>query len=386
MLNGSRQGSSWGNAPISLAPNPVQCHWTGPNMSDFDCDHCVLGYETTSETNATCVKPAFRAHRGWAGSESNIQLQPLDSRGDVVLHGADAETLTLLMDHTYTIPAPKLFEQQNKMFVGYAQPYSKIHYELDFSLGAEVDIGCGTSVVGNGANDANIPKSVNTHPSSMNEFSFNFMIGVTNLRAEPPVYGYYPERCPRYHRFAVTRPGNFTFDTCSSMMATGIGLYKRTNASGSAPRMTSDWDGFKSGQLFEVPLHENDLQYRTVTTGLVKVESDSVCPSVIDDAVIIINDPDLPRFYLPDHANMNTVNGCPLSMSAHRTYHLLAGEYFLETQGATVVQVCDNFNVSPFRPSLLLMHPSIMHLCVCVCVCVVVPWSRARTRRKGHVD
>ena len=45
-------------------------------------------------------------------------------------------------------------------------------------------------------------------------------------------------------------------------MSVSISLYKRTdNLSESEPRMTRDWDGFKSGQPYEVPLHDNNVQY-----------------------------------------------------------------------------------------------------------------------------
>ena len=30
----------------------------------------------------------------------------------------------------------------------------------------------------------------------------------------------------RYHRFRVTEPGNFTFDTCASIMDVGISIYR----------------------------------------------------------------------------------------------------------------------------------------------------------------
>ena len=56
------------------------------------------------------------------------------------------------------------------------------------------------------------------------------------------------------------------------MVDMGINLFKRTaNLSESEPRMTSAWDGFKGGQLFDVPLHDKDREYRTVSTGLVRV-------------------------------------------------------------------------------------------------------------------
>ena len=203
----------WANVPISFSPNPVQCLWVGPRASDFDCSRCGLGYEAISADNATCVKPEFRPHREWWASEERVQLQLQDTRGVAVKGDTGAGMLTLLTDQAYTIPAPKLLKQKAKMFVGYKQPYSKITYELDFSLGAEVDVGCGTSVVGNGAVDENIPKDASglAHPHSMLEYSFQWVHGRANLKAEPPDYGYYPQKCSRFHRFRVTHPGNFTF-------------------------------------------------------------------------------------------------------------------------------------------------------------------------------
>ena len=225
-------GQEWAHVPITFSPNPVQCRWVGPLVSDLDCS-CGLGYEaysyrwmlsTDPAGMLTCYKPAFRPHRGWRASEERAQLQFQDTRGNVVKRDTsygpieDWNTsqvtdvtyiLTLLTDQTYTIMAPML-EPKAEKFVGYKQPYSKIKYELDFSRGAEVDIGCGTSVVGNGAGDPYIPKYVYAHPLSMHTFSFQCPIGRGNLNADPPDYGYYPTSCPRYHRFRVTRPGNFT--------------------------------------------------------------------------------------------------------------------------------------------------------------------------------
>ena len=96
-------------------------------------------------------------------------------------------------------------------FVGYKQPYSRIRYELDFLLGAEVDLGCGTAVVGNGAGDPIISKDVFAHPLSMHRISYQWLTGRGNLKAEPPTPGFYPQGCPRYHRFRIVKPGNFTF-------------------------------------------------------------------------------------------------------------------------------------------------------------------------------
>ena len=78
--------------------------------------------------------------------------------------------------YTYTIPAPRL-EPKEKMFVGYEQPYAKIRYEIDFALGADVDIGCGTAVVGDGRNDVHISKDRFAHPLSMNIMGFQFPAG-----------------------------------------------------------------------------------------------------------------------------------------------------------------------------------------------------------------
>jgi len=75
----------------------------------------------------------------------------------------------------------------------------------------QVDIGCNTSVVGNGAVDENVPKTAFAHPLSMQAANYQWMIGRGNWRADPPDYGYYPANCPRYHRFRVIDPGNFTF-------------------------------------------------------------------------------------------------------------------------------------------------------------------------------
>lgn len=252
---------------------------------------CVLGYEMSSATNTTCVKPEFRPHSGWEGSSGQalLQLQGIDGG---VLNGTDANTPPILLtEHTYTIPAPML-EPKERMFAGYQQPYvftpdlgqlvrmasapevcvhvrsiaamcatarrdrwylcctcivlncrySKIQYELDFSLGAEVDIGCGTAVVGDAAVDANIPRTTFAHPLSMHHLSWQYPMGRGDLKADPQIPGHFANRCPRYHRFRVTRPGNVTFDTCASMMTVGVEVFKRTNDSNaSEPRIAADW-------------------------------------------------------------------------------------------------------------------------------------------------
>ena len=205
-------GEEWARVPIAFAPNPVQCQWIGPRVCDFDCSSCGLGYETTSTNDTTCVTPKFKPYRGWDESTDRKLLQPVlqDPRGVPIKRTDGSDTFALSTSNSYTIPAPKL-EPKEAMFVGYAQPFAKIHYELDFSLGAEVDIGCGTTVFGNGAVDENIPKSRHAHPLSMQTMSYQWPGSRGNPSADPPDYGYYPWRCPRYHRFKVTHAGNFTF-------------------------------------------------------------------------------------------------------------------------------------------------------------------------------
>ena len=83
-----------------------------------------------------------------------------------------------------------------------------------------MDIGCGTSVVGDGSGDLDISKDVHAHPLSMHVISYQYIIGVGNPNADDP--GFYPQRCPRYHRFSVTKPGNVTIDSCASMMNVGM--------------------------------------------------------------------------------------------------------------------------------------------------------------------
>ena len=171
--------------PIQISPNPVDCVWVGPFMSDFDCSACRLGYESDPSAVNTCVKPEFRPYKRWADSEDQAALELQDTAGATIQIDANTDTATLLTEHTYKIPPPLLTPIEKK-FVGYEQPYSKIHYELDFSLGAEVDIGCGTEVVGDGSKDPKIPKDVYAHPASMYAASYQLGSGRANLNADPP--------------------------------------------------------------------------------------------------------------------------------------------------------------------------------------------------------
>ena len=86
--------------------------------------------------------------------------------------------------------------QTERKFSGYEEPYTKIHYELDFSRVAKVDIGCGTAVVGNGAKDLATPNTEFTHPNSMYRLSHQWPGSAAS--------GFFPQRCARDHSFEVT--------------------------------------------------------------------------------------------------------------------------------------------------------------------------------------
>ena len=221
-------GQEYSYPPIGFAPNPVSCQWIGPLVNNLSCTTCLLGYETKSAADTTCVKPDFRPYRGWENSSEQASLLLQDVGGLAITPSGATNTLSLLTGRTYTIQPPPLAPVERK-FVGYEQPYERIHYELDFTLGAQVEIGCGTAVVGDGTNDKNVPKSFDAHPLAMSTFSFALPAGRGNPNADPPDLGYFPYPCPRYHRFQVTEAGNVTFDTCASMMDVAVAVYKATD-------------------------------------------------------------------------------------------------------------------------------------------------------------
>ena len=137
--------ANWTNPAIGFSPNPVECVWVGPSVSDLNCSGCVLGYETESADNNTCVKPDFRPHKGWGTTSDHPELRIQDALGKVVDEVMSTEagtnittnTAILTTGRTYKIPPPEL-EPKERRYSGYKQPYTKIRYELDFSRGAEV--------------------------------------------------------------------------------------------------------------------------------------------------------------------------------------------------------------------------------------------------------
>jgi len=175
-------GKTFDFPALSLGGNPVECLWVGPLFNDFDCSTCTLGYESETIGGAngtaattTCIKPTFQPRKGWTG---RAQLSLQDHTGTKLVPDAATSTpVTLLADQTYTIPAPPL-EPKERSFVGYELPSSKIYYELDFSRGAEVDFGCGTTVFGDGTHDvAQVPKTKENvaHPLSMYNHQWSYV-------------------------------------------------------------------------------------------------------------------------------------------------------------------------------------------------------------------
>jgi len=133
------------------------------------------------------------------------------------------------------------------------------------------------------------------------------------------------------------------------MMFTGVNVYKRTDDLAlSEPQMARDWSGFKHGEGFEVPLHENDEVYGTLATGLIPLEPDHIAQGLVDFIAGLGWDPNFPP--MNNASMLNSMNGCALGQSANRTYHLDEGDYILETQGSHYTSVCNNFNVRMVCP------------------------------------
>ena len=102
------------------------------------------------------------------------------------------------------------------------------------------------------------------------------------------------------------------------MFGVGISIFKQTdNLAESEPRMTSDWKGFEGGQLFEVPLHDNNQQYRNISTGLVKIQPDRFGQAYVD-FLTPYYDPAFPPLSYPGNSSSNAINGCPLALGVRK--------------------------------------------------------------------
>ena len=134
-------------------------------------------------------------------------------------------------------------------------------------------------------------------------------------------------------------------------MATGVALYRRTNnLNESEPLMTrSSWDaegqwtGFKRGQPFHIPVHDNNIQCDTIESGLVKVQPDHCGKGL---SAMMMSNQDLNFPPTTADASLHGINGCQLSAGAHRTFYINeTGDYFLETQASFVIGGCNHLNV-----------------------------------------
>ena len=94
----------------------------------------------------------------------------------------------------------------------YVQPSTEIQYVLDWTRGADVDLGCGTMAVGDSTQDPFVSKNGSfhydappfcspsvpgaKHPNSMHRVSYQWSTGQRGGTddADP---GYYFQRCPR---------------------------------------------------------------------------------------------------------------------------------------------------------------------------------------------
>ena len=133
-------------------------------------------------------------------------------------------------------------------------------------------------------------------------------------------------------------------DTCSSMMDVAVMLFERTdNLSESEPMFLSNGSSALN-QRFEVPLHRFDTLSKTIPTGLKKVQPDRF-PRELVEWLHTFEDPKFPTLKYEYGNGIGSFNGCPLSTSAHRTFFLEAGDYFLQTSGIDPGFTCSTFNV-----------------------------------------
>ena len=135
-------------------------------------------------------------------------------------------------------------------------------------------------------------------------------------------------------------------DTCASMMDVGLMVLKRTNHTIESEPMilNNGTPGFALNQMYTVPLHRNNKKYDTVKTGLAHIQPDKFYTEVFPWLNTFF-DPRFPKAEDPDTNVAWSFNGCPLSTSAHRTYFLSEGDYFLQTTGIDPGFSCSNFDV-----------------------------------------
>ena len=121
-----RETVFWSAAPtlfVLVYPPAVECVWVGPDMVDYVCNNCILGYEAISPEDPTCHQPKFGPHKHWEDSPERSQLSPRSENGAPMPRNDNTSAPILLTQHTYVIPAPQL-EPKARKFAGYKQPHS----------------------------------------------------------------------------------------------------------------------------------------------------------------------------------------------------------------------------------------------------------------------
>ena len=121
---------------VDLSPSPTKCSWEGPFVNNISCNACDLGYETTSDTDSSCIFPPFKPYRGW--NVSSRFKEVMDIKGSIpVITSVGGQSkmnsvVVLRKGQTYHIPTPNL-EPKETMFVGYKQPFARCSF-LDRDL------------------------------------------------------------------------------------------------------------------------------------------------------------------------------------------------------------------------------------------------------------
>eukprot|EP00038_Savillea_parva_P002316 m.113215 g.113215 ORF g.113215 m.113215 type:complete len:1574 (-) comp10796_c0_seq1:73-4794(-) len=261
-----------GLPPFTINPAPVDCQWTGPNVSSVNCSLCTFGYTLSNAPGGStvCVLPSFQPWSGWDAS-------PLQNEMPEVVH----------LRESIRLSAPDLVPRKDK-FVGYAQSnYMAIRYEIDFP--SSVTLGCDVPVTGD--------------TSTQDAHHLN---GTAFDRVHRTLQYGYDDR-PKDLRFQVVSPGWFTFDSCDSLYTTSLSLF-RVDERNMDPDVEPHLYGYE----------------------------DMVEPDIIPDSAytfLRLNFPQAEEWSNMSRSQMVWTAGCELSASARRTVYLDIGLYDLRVRG-----------------------------------------------------
>jgi len=197
VLSGTR---SWTLAAIDVNAWPRQCVWVGPLMNDIQCANCTFGFVNQGDS---CTFPQFGVREGyWNRSVLENSLGAIDTDGRRVIYVRNRVDL----NPPDTVADPK------RAFVGYSgNNYVGITYALEFI--GDVNISCGgqeATVTGDTSNQEPVLLGQSTDiPFDLFRF---FRWGVLDR--------------PAYLQFEVTTAGNITFDSCDSLYATSLTVFR----------------------------------------------------------------------------------------------------------------------------------------------------------------